>query len=77
METHLTFDNRGKQLGILVKERLTTDQNLQLKVTVSLRCSVHFDDADNTGVVFTGSIYYDNRCMINFCATKDVQESLR
>ncbi|KAK9902789.1 hypothetical protein WJX75_006026 [Coccomyxa subellipsoidea] len=32
METHLTFDNRGKQLGILVKERLTTDQNLQLKV---------------------------------------------
>lgn len=32
METHLTFDNRGKQLGILIKERLTTDQNLQLKV---------------------------------------------
>jgi hypothetical protein len=36
METHLTFDNRGKQLGILVKERLTTDQNLQLKVCASV-----------------------------------------
>ncbi|KAK9840735.1 hypothetical protein WJX81_001122 [Elliptochloris bilobata] len=33
METHLTYDNKGKQLGILVKERFTTDQSLQLKVT--------------------------------------------
>lgn len=32
METHLTYDNRSKQLGILVKERLTTNDNLQLKV---------------------------------------------
>ena len=32
METHLTYDNKGRQLGILFRERLTTDQNLQLKV---------------------------------------------
>jgi hypothetical protein len=35
METHLTYDNKGRQLGVLVKERLTTDQNLQLKVGFS------------------------------------------
>ena len=34
METHLTYDNKGRQLGILFRERLTTDQNLQLKVGV-------------------------------------------
>lgn len=39
METHLTYDNKGKQLGILVKERFTTDQNLQLKVRPSPRCT--------------------------------------
>ena len=39
METHLTYDNKGKQLGILVKERFTTDQNLQLKVRLSPCCT--------------------------------------
>lgn len=32
METHLTYDTKGKQLGVLVKQRLTTKDNLQLKV---------------------------------------------
>ena len=32
METHLTYDNRCKQLGVLVRQRLTTSDNLQLKV---------------------------------------------
>jgi hypothetical protein len=39
METHLTYDSKGKQLGILVKERFTTNQGLQLKVTTSRRSS--------------------------------------
>ena len=32
METHLTYDNKGEALGILVKQRLTTRNNLQIKV---------------------------------------------
>ena len=35
METHLTYDNKGKALGILVKQRLTTRDNLQFKVRLS------------------------------------------
>jgi len=31
METHLTYDSKGKQLGVLLKEKFTTDHNLQLK----------------------------------------------
>ena len=44
METHLTFDNRSKQLGILFKQRITTNENLQLKVTMTCIVEVyHFE----------------------------------
>lgn len=34
METHLTYDNKSKQLGVLVKQRLATNHKLQLKVSL-------------------------------------------
>ena len=33
METHLTFDNRDRQLNLAFKERFVTDSNFVLKVT--------------------------------------------
>ena len=36
METHLTYDSRGKQLGVLVRQRLTTSDNLQMKVYLGI-----------------------------------------
>lgn len=36
METHLTFDNKAKQLNLAFKERFVTDSNFQLKVTGNL-----------------------------------------
>lgn len=46
METHLTYDSKGKQLGVLVKEKFTTDHNLQLKARpLVLNCWSTFDSA--------------------------------
>ena len=33
METHLTFDNKDRQLNLAFKERFVTDSNFVLKVT--------------------------------------------
>ena len=36
METHLTYDNKGNRLGLLVKQKLTTRDNLQVKVELDI-----------------------------------------
>ncbi|CAL5226065.1 g8878 [Coccomyxa viridis] len=44
METHITYDTTGKQLGVLVKQRLATSDNLQVKVVGVLNTvSGHFE----------------------------------